>query len=78
MRKNFFIGIAAVAVVAIAAVNVNYASQNKNLSALSMANVEALGSEIGGACGGCSSSCRKAYCCTVIINGTGFALNRCS
>ena len=46
MRKKLFIGISAVAVVAVAAVNVNYALQgNKNLSALALANVEALAQE---------------------------------
>jgi hypothetical protein len=43
MKKMFFIGIAAVVVVAIAAVNVNYALQgNNDLSALALANMEAL------------------------------------
>ena len=41
MRKKFFLGSAAVAVVALAAVNVNYASQNNNdLSNLALANIE--------------------------------------
>jgi hypothetical protein len=54
MRKKLFIGISAVAVGAIAAVNVNYASQNNDLSDLALANVEALAGE--GA--SCSSGCR--------------------
>jgi hypothetical protein len=46
MRKKIFIGISAVAVGTIAAVNVNYALQgNKNLSELALANVEALAEE---------------------------------
>lgn len=45
MKKRIFHGIAAVAVVAVAAVNVNYASQSSNLSALFLANVEALATE---------------------------------
>ena len=42
MKKKFFIGIAAVGVVAVAAVNVNYALQNNDLSAMALANVEML------------------------------------
>jgi hypothetical protein len=46
MRKKIFIGIAAIAVAAIAAINVNFALQgNNDLSALSLANVEALAQE---------------------------------
>ncbi|MDR1225948.1 MAG: NVEALA domain-containing protein [Prevotellaceae bacterium] len=45
MKKKFLIGIAAVAVAAVAAVNVNFASQNNDLSALSLANIEALAEE---------------------------------
>ena len=48
MRKKLFIGISAVAVGTIAAVNANYALQgNKNLSELALANVEALAQETG-------------------------------
>jgi hypothetical protein len=48
------------------------------MSDVALANVEALSSEIGDACGGCSSSCSGQFCCLILINGTGFALNRCS
>ena len=48
MRKNFFLGSAAVAVVALAAVNVNYALQDKDLSTMVLENVEALAQEQGG------------------------------
>jgi hypothetical protein len=42
MKKKILIGLAAVAVAAVAAVNVNYVSQDSNLSALALANVEIL------------------------------------
>jgi hypothetical protein len=45
MKKKILLSIAAVAVVAIAAVNVNIALQSNDLSALSLANVEALAQE---------------------------------
>jgi hypothetical protein len=46
MKKKILLSIAAVAVVAIAAVNVNIALQSNDLSALSLANVEALAQEV--------------------------------
>ena len=46
MKKKIFIGIAAVAVAAIATVNVNFASQNNDdLSTMVLANAEALAGE---------------------------------
>jgi hypothetical protein len=79
MKKFILGGVAAIVIAVLAAVNLSLSSQDNNLlSDLALANVEALGSEIGDACGGCSTSCYKTYCCTLIINGTGFALNRCS
>jgi hypothetical protein len=45
MKKKLFIGIAAVAVAAVAAVNESYALQDNALSALALANVEALARE---------------------------------
>jgi hypothetical protein len=47
MRKKFLSGIAAVAVASVAAVNVNYALQDRNLSALVLANMEALSQDEG-------------------------------
>jgi hypothetical protein len=47
MRKKLFIGISAVAVVAVAAVNVNYALQSNDLPAMTRANIEALAGETG-------------------------------
>jgi hypothetical protein len=54
MKKKIFIGVAAVAVTAIVAINVNSTLQSDNLSVLSLANVEALAGESNGAtpCGG--------------------------
>ena len=54
MKKKIFISIAAVAVAAIATVNVNFASQNNDLSDLALANVEALAGE----CNSCRNGCR--------------------
>jgi hypothetical protein len=45
MKRKIFIGIAAIVVVAVTAVNVNFALQSNDLSALSLANVEALAGE---------------------------------
>jgi hypothetical protein len=53
MKKKFFIGLAAVAVAAVAAVNVNFALQDNTLSALALANVEMLAH--GETPSGCSS-----------------------
>jgi hypothetical protein len=48
MKKRIFIGIATIAVATITAVNVNIALQGSDLSALSLANVEALAGENNG------------------------------
>jgi hypothetical protein len=53
MKKKLFIGIAVVAVAAVAAVNVSYALQDNALSALALANVEALGQETSSKTIGC-------------------------
>jgi hypothetical protein len=76
IKKNFYlVGV----IVAIAATSWNF-SQNRNgaLSDVALDKVEALGSEIGDACGGCSTNCYFQFCCLILIDGTGFALNRCS
>ena len=54
MKKKIFGGILAVAIAAVAAVNVNFNNESEDaLSALSLANVEALASgENGSPCGG--------------------------
>jgi hypothetical protein len=56
MKKKILIGLAAVAVATIAAVNITIYSQNSDLSALSLANVEALAQESGR--GWCYGGCR--------------------
>ena len=49
MKKKLFIGISAVAVAAVATVNVNLALQGNHLSALELANMEVLAyGEVGG------------------------------
>jgi hypothetical protein len=53
MKKKLFIGLAAVAVAAVVAVNVNFALQDNVLSALSLVNVEMLAH--GETPSGCSS-----------------------
>jgi hypothetical protein len=66
MKKKILIGIAAVAVVAIVAVNVNYALQGSDLSALSLANVEALAQEKTDHCTGHKSGeckCKNDHTC---------------
>jgi hypothetical protein len=77
MRKKIFIGISAVAVGTIAAVNANYALQgNKNLSALALANVEALAQESSGDSPYChsggigSTSCSISAGVNILGNGT--------
>jgi hypothetical protein len=63
MKKKILIGIAAVAVATIAAVNVNYALQGDDLSELSVANLEALAQESGNTrdCPGGSCSYSNPY-----------------
>ncbi|MDR2385789.1 MAG: NVEALA domain-containing protein [Tannerella sp.] len=79
MKKMILGGIAAIVIAALAAVNVNMNSQSENLlSDLALANVEALGSEIGAACGGCSTSCAGNHCCVIEIGGMYFDFCRCS
>jgi hypothetical protein len=53
MKKRILIGIAAAAVVAVSAVSVNIALQSNDLSALSLANVEALAQEVNSNTIGC-------------------------
>jgi hypothetical protein len=67
------------AIAAVAAINVNMSSQSENLlSDLALANVEALGSEIGEACGGCATNCAGHHCCVIEIGGMYFDFCRCS
>ena len=78
MKKIILGGVAAIVVAAFAVVNVNVNSQNDNLlSDLALANVEALCSEIGDACGGCSTNCAGPWCCVISIGGVYFDLCRC-
>ena len=53
MKKKIFMSIAAVAVVAVAAVNVSYALQENDLSDLALANVEMLAYGEGTSVTGC-------------------------
>jgi hypothetical protein len=79
MKKIILGGIAIVAIAVMAVVNVNLSSQNDNLlSDIALANVEALGSEIGEACGGCATNCAGPWCCGLYFGGAYFDLCRCS
>ncbi|MCC2599274.1 NVEALA domain-containing protein [Sphingobacterium sp. FBM7-1] len=71
MKKKIFGGILAVVIAAVAAVNVNVNDESEDaLSALSLANVEALASGENGGGNSCSSSCSGALCGTYeLVNG---------
>lgn len=74
MRKKLLGGIAMLAIAAIMALNINFSVKNNNLSDISLANVEALATtELED---GCCYPCFGSYCGTIIIGGTGFALNK--
>jgi hypothetical protein len=77
MRKKVLVSFFVVAVAAIAGWNVNQSKGEVAMSDMALANVEALGSEIGDACGGCSTSCSGTTCCTIYIDGYSFTLKRC-
>ncbi len=50
-------------------------STERTLNALALCNVEALSrSEIGDACGGCSTSYNGNECCTITIKGSSYTL----
>ena len=71
MKKKYFIGIAAAAMLGIAAVNVNYALRGNDLSALSLANLEALAGETSGANTSCCVSWEVLgikYSCSISCN----------
>ena len=79
MKTKILSGVVAVAIAAIAAVNVNFNGEAENaLSGLSLANVEALasGEEDGGL--ECDSNCGGAYCGTFVHeSGTSFKTYYC-
>jgi hypothetical protein len=77
MKKKILV-LASVATVS-AAAGWNF-SQNRSetvLSDVALANVEAMGSEIGDLCGGCSTNCTGDLCCSITINGTTIYLRHC-
>jgi hypothetical protein len=59
MKKKIIYGAAMFAIAALAAINVNVNNRDNGLSDVALANIEALGSEIGDACGGCSTITRS-------------------
>jgi len=78
MNKKILTSIATAAIVAVAGWNVSQASSERSLSDMELANIEALGSEVGERCGGCATNCSGNYCCTLILTGLGtYTLNRC-
>jgi hypothetical protein len=77
MKKKFLLLAAVVTVSAAAGWNFSQNRSETVLSDVALANVEALGSEIGDLCGGCSTSCYGSYCCSISFNGATFYLYRC-
>lgn len=74
MKKNLFF--ASVALIAAVSTAIGmYGVGSDSASPMRLANIEALSrSEIGSACGGCSTSYNGAECCTIELNGVSFTL----
>ena len=79
MNIRIFGGISVAAFVAFLMLNISISIKENNMSDVFLTNLEALakGEGDGSDCdNGCCYPCYGSYCCTVIINGTGFALNK--
>lgn len=73
MKKNFLA--AFVAIATLCGIQ-GLGMSSKTEQGLTAANVEALSrSEIGEACGGCSTSYSGRYCCTVDLYGVRYVFN---
>lgn len=79
MKKKIFGGILAVAIAAVAAVNVNINNEAEDaLSALSLANIEALADGESGGSTDCANNCSGAYCGSyTLVNGQTGSLYYC-
>jgi hypothetical protein len=77
MKKKILIFISVAAISAASGWNFSQNRSETVLSDVALANVEALGSEIGDLCGGCATNCYGSYCCSISFNGAIFYLYRC-
>ncbi|MGF7469297.1 NVEALA domain-containing protein [Alcaligenes nematophilus] len=77
MKKKILGALAVVAIAAVAAFNMNI-NNNDELSAISLANVEALAMNESGGSTGCANNCSGAYCGSYsLTNGQTGSLYYC-